>query len=91
MARPDLPDRPIKLYRSPVINSTQNPTWGPFTLNTYEVGGIDGEFTITVFDWEKDGAHVVIGKHTTTLREFTFGPFQYPLINVEKAGRYIIV
>lgn len=87
VSRPSMPDRPIKLYRSPVINNSVNPTWGPFTLNTQEVGGMDGEFTINFYDWEKNGAHVQIGRHTTTLREFTFGPFEYPIINVEKAGR----
>jgi hypothetical protein len=73
-----------------VIHNTVNPEWGPFSLCTYEVGGLDGEFTFICYDWEKDGAHVEIGRFTTTLREFTFGPFQFPLINIEKAGRYCL-
>ena len=49
---------------------------------------MDGEITFNCFDFDKDGSHALIGSHTTTLREFTFGlPAKLPLVNQEKVGR----
>ncbi len=80
-------DRTIKLYRSPVRRDTLEPKWEPFVISTTDVGGLDAEFNITCFDWEKDGAHVLVGSITTNLREFSFGPVHLPFIHPEKAGR----
>ena len=49
---------------------------------------IDTFFTINCFDWDKDGAHDLIGSLSTTLREFTFGPVQLPLVDPAMVGRY---
>lgn len=88
--RPGPTARSIKLVRSTVRNETTEPSWDPFVLCTQDVGGLDGEFTVSCYDWEKDGAHILIGELTITLREFIFGPFQYPLINPDKVGRYAV-
>lgn len=43
---------------------------------------------ILIFFRDADGVHDLIGKLTTTFREFTFGPFDFGLINKNKEGRY---
>lgn len=78
---------PIKLHRSAVQKKNLNPTWEPFALGVADVGGLDGEFTITCFDWDKDGGHDLIGTVTTTLREFSLGPVTLALVNPSKVGR----
>jgi C2 domain len=92
---------PSCLYRSEVVKQSLNPTWNPISLNTASLG-VDEPFCIflfclitiyltdvgiEVFDWDKDGIHELIGKFTTTLREFTFGNVQFGLKNPEKEGR----
>lgn len=99
-------ERPVKLYRSSVQTGTLTPTWERFMLATDDVGGIDGKFTVNVYDWNKDGAHQLIGiSHfinqentkylgvgsvTTSLWEFSLGSVQLPLINPAKVGRYAL-
>lgn len=79
----------LKVYRSPVQYDTREPVWAtPCVLCIGDVGGLDGEITFHCYDFDKDGSHSLIGSHTTTLREFTFGlPAKLPLINQEKVGR----
>ncbi len=55
-------ERPIKIHRSTVDNST-DPSW-MFSVNVADVGGVDGEFTITCYNWNKDGGHELIGIYT---------------------------
>lgn len=79
--------KPIKLYRSEVIKKNLNPEWAPFELTTSGVGDLDTVFTINCYDWDVDGSHDLIGRVTTTLRDFTFGAFDVALVNPEKAGK----
>jgi len=39
-----------------------------------EIGTIDTMFQILLYDWEKDGKHIVVGSLFTTLRELSFSP-----------------
>ncbi len=66
-----------------------NPKWHPFDLNIADVGGMDGLFTVECYDWDADGRHDLIGKVTTTFREFTFGSTQLALLDPEKIGKYV--
>jgi hypothetical protein len=59
-----------------------------FLVYIQDLGGIDEPFVIDCYDWDADGVHSLIGKLTTTFREFTFGPVQLALINPRKFGRY---
>jgi hypothetical protein len=81
---------PIKLHKSAVQTKTLSPIWEPFALSVADVGGIDGEITITCYDWDKDGAHNLIGTVTTNLREFSLGPVALALVNPAKVGRYVL-
>ncbi|KAH3756955.1 hypothetical protein Pelo_11264 [Pelomyxa schiedti] len=74
----------ITLYRSEVVMKNLNPVWKPFMLNLSDIGGVDSPFTITVYDWDADGAHDLIGRLTTTYREWMFGPYQQALVNPSK-------
>jgi hypothetical protein len=78
---------PIKLHRSEVIQDSLSPTWAGFQLSTAAVGGLDTEFTINCLHWDKDGGHQFIGCIRTTLREFTLGPLQLPLLSVKQAAK----
>lgn len=71
------------------MKQTLEPKWEPFALNVAEIGGLDSNFTIDCYDWEKDGANQLIGSLTTTVRDFMFGPVQIALINPEKVGKYV--
>ena len=50
---------PITLYRSEIIKDTVEPHWAPFTLNVDDVRGLDTEFTISTYDWDKDGCKLI--------------------------------
>ena len=91
MCKPPGFAKPIKLYRSEVIKKNCSPSWQSFELATSGVGGLDTIFTINCYDWDADGSHDLIGRVTTTLRDFTFGPFDIALINPEKQGKYVFI
>jgi C2 domain len=80
---------PLKLHRSEVVLKELNPSWIPFQLSTAAINGIDVPFTITCYDWDKDGSHDFIGSLSTTLRELSLGPVLLPLINPVKVGKYV--
>ena len=73
-----------------MIKKNCNPTWQPFELATSDVGGLDTVFTINCYDWDADGSHDLIGRVSTSLRDFTFGPFDVALKNPEKEGKYVL-
>lgn len=57
------------------------------------IGNWNNLFKITVFDWDKNGGHDVIGYQVLTLRELvTWGPFQYGLIRTDSSSskRYAV-
>ncbi|KAH3757518.1 hypothetical protein Pelo_10634 [Pelomyxa schiedti] len=71
--------KPITIYRSEVMLANKNPIWKPFALNYGDFTDLDTKFTVTVWDWDADGTHDMIGKFETTLREWLFIPFQFGL------------
>eukprot|EP01130_Rhizamoeba_saxonica_P008101 TRINITY_DN3274_c0_g1_i1.p1 TRINITY_DN3274_c0_g1~~TRINITY_DN3274_c0_g1_i1.p1 ORF type:complete len:1920 (-),score=404.50 TRINITY_DN3274_c0_g1_i1:23-5338(-) len=78
-------------YRSEVIHKSATPVWQPFVMNMKDVGGIDTPFTISVFDYDKDGGHDLLGIFHTTFREWTFGRFQEPIYHgSDVKGGFII-
>lgn len=79
-----------KLYRSEAVKEDLNPNWKYFELNMCDLGGMDNDVVIECYDWNANGFHDLIGKTTTTFREFTFGSFQFALVNPKKVGRYVI-
>jgi hypothetical protein len=74
IATPKGSANPVTIYRSEVIKADLNPTWKPFLLNVADVGGLDTEFTVCVYDYDAEGPEL-IGEATTTLRNWTFGPY----------------
>lgn len=77
---------PITLYRSEVIRQSLQPTWQPFDLDVAMIGGIDKPFAISVFDWDLNGSHDLIGSLTTTIREWSFGPWQQAILDGGNQG-----
>ncbi len=75
------------MYKSEIMFKNLNPTWKTFKLNVVDLGGIDGIFTFTVWDYDKNGSHDTIGTIVTTLREWSFGEYKVALINDEKVGK----
>ena len=47
----------LTMYRSEVIMKNLNPKWTAWELDLEEIGGLDVDFKIQVFDWDKDGTH----------------------------------
>ena len=45
------------MYRSEVVKKNLNPKWTPWELDLEEIGGVDVDFKVQVFDWDKDGGH----------------------------------
>ena len=78
----------LLLYKSEIIFKNLNPSWKSFKLNVVDLGGFDGVFTLTVFDYDKNGDHDEIGSIVTTLREWSFGEYKVALINSEKENKY---
>jgi len=78
-------DRPITLYRSPVVKDTLNPSWPEFYLTVDMLGSLDADFQICVYDEDDTGDNKLIGKNQCTLRELSWGPTLLPLINEDKA------
>ena len=74
----------IHLHRSEIVKGDCNPTWKPFTLNISDVGGFDTLFTVESFAANEDGTKKLIGEFSTTLREWSFGPYQEALVNPAK-------
>lgn len=50
--------------------------------------GLDGMFTISVYDWDRDGTHDLIGRNTVNLRELLLGPVQLAVKDPEREWRY---
>ncbi|KAH3758188.1 hypothetical protein Pelo_9897 [Pelomyxa schiedti] len=73
-------EKPILLHRSNVVMKCLEPVWDDFEFNVSMVGGLDSPFTVVVYDWDRDGGHDRIGSLQTTLREWTFGPYQQELL-----------
>lgn len=78
---------PIKLHKSAPQKDTLSPIWEPFVLCVEDIGGLDAEFSINCYSFDKDGAHNLIGTAVTNLREFGLGPVTLALINPAKVGR----
>lgn len=70
---------PITYYRSEHIAQTLDPCWKAFAVNLRDVGGLDVEFTIRVFDRDEDGGHDLIGECKTTLRDWIMGSYSLSL------------
>lgn len=71
------------LYRSEIVMKDLNPKWKPFILDISPATGFlkfYDKFSITVFDWDANGTHDVIGFFTASLYELSLGEFQYPLM-----------
>jgi hypothetical protein len=47
-------------------------------------------FTITCYDWDRDGTHDHIGKSTVNLRELLLGPVQLALRDPERENKYAL-
>jgi hypothetical protein len=73
--------KPVTLHRSEVIKQVTEATWKPFILNVADIKGLDNQFTISVFDWNKDGSGTLIGSVSTDFRELTFGRYLQKLID----------
>ena len=58
-AKPEGFTYPITIYRSEVINKNSDPKWTPFTLNVADVRGLDTEFEVSVYDFNKDGGYAL--------------------------------
>jgi hypothetical protein len=77
---------PITLYRSEVIKQNLAPVWKPFDLDVNMIGGIDVPFTISVYDWDLNGSHDLIGAVKTTIRDWSFGPYQQAILDASNDG-----
>jgi len=61
----------IPIYRTETLMNNKNPSWKAFQVDGNQLCGnnLDQPFTIEVLDFDKNGAHDLIGRATTTLRE----------------------
>ena len=50
--------------------------------------GLDGEFTISCYDWDRDGTHDLIGRSVVNIRELLLGPVQLGLRDPERVHEY---
>jgi Ca2+-dependent lipid-binding protein len=59
-----------------------------FSVKTKILLGLDGEFTISCYDWDRDGTHDLIGRSVVNLRELLLGPVQLALRDPERENQY---
>ncbi len=85
-ATPHGHSHPVNIYRSEVIHKNHlSPEWKTFVINASELGGVEGlsscsGLTVTVWDWDHDGSHDLIGSCTATLRYDPSFPHSFLLL-----------
>jgi len=77
------------VYRSEIIKNTLNPEWKQFSCEVRALcnGDYDRDLQCTVWDWDSDGSHDLIGIFHTNMRKLTKGPSPenvYDCINEKK-------
>eukprot|EP01099_Mayorella_cantabrigiensis_P002663 TRINITY_DN2165_c0_g1_i3.p1 TRINITY_DN2165_c0_g1~~TRINITY_DN2165_c0_g1_i3.p1 ORF type:complete len:223 (+),score=55.97 TRINITY_DN2165_c0_g1_i3:64-669(+) len=77
----------VAVYKSENYMNNKNPIFRPFTLdlNLLTAGNLEKQFLIEVLDWDANGAHDLIGRCTTTIRELGVMK-EVALINPRKVG-----
>jgi Ca2+-dependent lipid-binding protein len=75
----------IPIHRTETLMNNKNPSWKVFQVDGYQLcqNNPDQPFTVEVLDWDKNGAHDLIGRATTTLRELQVVK-ELQLINPQK-------
>jgi C2 domain len=61
----------VAVHKTETIKNNLNPVWRPFQLDLYNVcgGRLDAPIMLEVSDWDRNGAHDLIGRATTSVRE----------------------
>jgi hypothetical protein len=75
----------IPIHRTETLTDNKNPSWKAFQVDGYSLcmNNPDQPFTVEVLDWDRNGAHDLIGRATTTLRELQVVK-ELQLINPQK-------
>lgn len=68
----------IKSYGKPigfsnVVSKNLNPFWDPIVVDPESCGGVNGNITVEVFDFDNDGNHDFIGSFSLTLSSLLSG------------------
>jgi len=61
----------LPVAKTETVMDNQNPAWKPIQLDLTALtgGSLDTPFLIEVYDWDKNGAHDLIGRASTCMRE----------------------
>jgi hypothetical protein len=82
--------RPVLLYRSEHIDKSLSPVWQPAEIALLDIGNPYFPLTVSVYDFDKDGGHDLIGECVLTLDECILGNLTLPIINHSKKGKYVL-
>ncbi|XP_059156094.1 copine-3-like [Physella acuta] len=79
-------------HRTEVIKNNLNPEWRPFTLRMKSIcnGDMTRPIRFTVFDFDKNGSHDLIGSFESTLSEIIKAKdhaVSWPCVNESKRGK----
>ena len=81
--------RPVLVYRSEHVDKSLSPEWKPAELALLDIGNPYFPLTVSVYDFDKDGSHDLIGECVLTLDECLLGSLTLPVINHAKKGKYV--
>eukprot|EP00211_Chloroparvula_japonica_P004627 CAMPEP_0119121700 /NCGR_PEP_ID=MMETSP1310-20130426/2208_1 /TAXON_ID=464262 /ORGANISM="Genus nov. species nov., Strain RCC2339" /LENGTH=691 /DNA_ID=CAMNT_0007111277 /DNA_START=56 /DNA_END=2128 /DNA_ORIENTATION=+ len=59
----------VEVAKSEVIKKTLAPDWSKFEVRASEAGGMDAKLLWSVYDWDADGTHDLIGTFKASLNE----------------------
>eukprot|EP01125_Pyxidicula_operculata_P020845 TRINITY_DN7824_c0_g1_i1.p1 TRINITY_DN7824_c0_g1~~TRINITY_DN7824_c0_g1_i1.p1 ORF type:complete len:2345 (-),score=492.92 TRINITY_DN7824_c0_g1_i1:135-7169(-) len=75
------------IKRTEYLLNSSSPNWSKFIIPATEIGQLNSEFIIRVYDWDEDGKHDLIGELNTQFIGITFSPFAFALRNEKKVGK----
>jgi len=79
------PGKPTPLFKSEWVRRDLDPEWNPFEIEVKEVGGMENNIVVQVFDHERSGRHIFIGQFECTFREFTLANSSFRICHPKKS------
>eukprot|EP01107_Rhizomastix_libera_P013627 TRINITY_DN380_c0_g1_i11.p1 TRINITY_DN380_c0_g1~~TRINITY_DN380_c0_g1_i11.p1 ORF type:complete len:609 (+),score=194.81 TRINITY_DN380_c0_g1_i11:38-1828(+) len=76
--------KPVMVFKSKPVMKTLDPTWEPFVFESRLCGGSNCPMTISVYDWDENGTHDIIGSFTCTFADLMVEGAVFPVINHHK-------
>jgi hypothetical protein len=74
------------MAKTEFLKNNLNPQWQPMDVSLQATGGLDTPLVLSVFDYDNNGAHDLVGNAQTTLRQLVSSKPTLALIDPVKVG-----